>query len=50
MRKNGHGSFCAYAAICAGTVIVLALILPGWFWWLVGAALLIGGGIWLLKC
>ncbi len=50
MRKKGRGSLWGWIAVAAGALIVLALILPVWFWWLVCAALLIFGGIWLLKC
>ena len=50
MRRNGLGRACGYAAVCVGTVILLALVLPAWFWWLVCGALLICGGVWLLRC
>ncbi len=37
-------------AVCAGTVILMGLILPHWFWWLVCGVLLVWGGIWMLRC
>ena len=37
-------------AICAGLVIILSLVLPKSFWWFVLAAILIGGGVWLIRC
>ncbi len=49
MRKKGRNSLWGWVAVIGGALIVLALILPAWFWWLVCAALLIFGGIWLLK-
>ncbi len=49
MRKKGRNSLWGWVAVIGGALIVLALILPIWFWWLVCAALLIFGGIWLLK-
>lgn len=51
MRRRGHhGSWCGYVAIGAGVLIMMALILPAWFWWIVCAILLVCGGIWLLRC
>ena len=50
MRRRGHGSACAWAAIFVGGFILLALVLPTWFWWLVCGGLLVWGGAWLLRC
>ena len=49
MRKGRHGVW-GLTAILAGIVIILALILPAAFWWFSLAALLIGFGVWLLRC
>ena len=38
------------AAIAAGILIILALILPAEFWWFSIAIALICGGIWYLRC
>lgn len=37
-----------WIAVGLGTVILLGLVLPGWFWWLLCGLLLIAGGIGLL--
>ena len=50
MRRRRRGSACGCAAVCVGTVILLALILPTWFWWLICGLLLVCGGIWMLRC
>lgn len=49
MRK-GRRTVSALAAITAGIVILLALVLPGQVWWFLLAAGLIALGIWLLRC
>ncbi|MCD7844418.1 MAG: hypothetical protein LUG57_00895 [Oscillospiraceae bacterium] len=49
MGKKGRGGLCGWRAVIAGALIVMALILPAWFWWLVCAVLLVFGGVWLLK-
>ena len=51
MRRcgKGHGPFCGYAAICAGALILITLLMPSWFWWALCAGLLIFGGVWLLR-
>ncbi len=45
-RRNGSGA--GWVAVIVGTIILLTLILPRWFWWLVCAGALICGGIRLL--
>lgn len=49
MRRGRHG-ILALAAIVMGTIILLALVLPGQVWWFLLAASLIGLGIWMLRC
>lgn len=49
MRK-GRRCILALAAIVAGCVILLALVLPGQVWWFLLAAGLIGLGIWMMRC
>lgn len=48
--RRGRGSCVGWIAVIIGTLILLSLILPQWFWWLVCAGALVWGGIWLLKC
>lgn len=50
MRKRKNGNTCGWVAVTIGGIILMALILPSWFWWLVCGGLLIWGGIWLLRC
>lgn len=50
MRRNGRGQTWGWAAICVGSVILLGLVLPTWFWWLACGILLVLGGVWLLRC
>ena len=50
MRRRNRGNWCGHAAVCVGAVILLALILPTCFWWLVCGGLLVWGGIWMLRC
>ena len=49
MRRRGN-CIWALAAIGLGLLILLAIILPAEFWWLMLAAALIGAGIWMLRC
>ena len=49
MRKSPC-SIIAIAAIAAGVIIILAMVLPAQFWWYVLAVALICGGIWLCRC
>lgn len=46
--RNGRTTGCI--AVAAGVAIFLALILPQWIWWIVCAAVLVWGGIWLMRC
>ena len=46
----GNRRIWGCAAILAGSVIILALILPAEIWWFLFAAALIGYGIWFLRC
>ena len=49
MRRNGLNMW-GLAAVCAGIIIILSLVLPKSFWWFILAAALICGGVWLLSC
>lgn len=49
MRKGRHGLW-GCVAIVAGLVIILSLVLPTEFWWFIFAALLIGVGVWYIRC
>jgi hypothetical protein len=48
--RRGRCGLWGFAAIGAGLVILLALVLPAEFWWFFLAAGLIGLGIWYLRC
>ena len=48
--RRGRRSVCAFTCIGLGVVILLAVLLPGVFWWLLLAAGLLACGIWLLRC
>ena len=37
-------------AVKRGLDFLLALVLPSQFWWFALAALLIAGGLWILRC
>lgn len=51
MRRKGQGGrLWGKLAVVAGVIIVLALLLPPAFWWMVLAVGLIGLGLWYLKC
>lgn len=50
MRGGKGGNILGCAAIVAGLVIILALVLPVEFWWFIFAALLIALGIWYMRC
>lgn len=50
MRKRRRGGCWGLVAICSGVIIILALILPGEFWWFLLAALLIAAGVWYIRC
>ncbi len=47
MRRRGNG--CGFAAIMAGCIIILALVLPCQVWWFLLAAALICFGIWYIR-
>lgn len=49
MRK-GRNNIWGCVAIFAGIIIFLSLVLPTEFWWFILAAVLIGAGIWFLRC
>ncbi len=49
MHKGRRGKW-GCAAIIAGAVILLSLVLPTEFWWFLLAALLIGVGVWYIRC
>lgn len=42
-----HRGGCGLAAIAAGVIIILAIVLPAQFWWFMLAAGLICFGVWL---
>ncbi len=46
-RRNGGG--LGVFAVALGIIILLALVLPSWFWWLVCGGLLIYGGCRILR-
>ncbi len=48
-RRGGRGPFCGYASVCVGSLIFIMLLMPSWFWWTLCGALLIFGGVWLLR-
>lgn len=49
MRRNRRFIW-AVACIALGLLIILGVLLPGVFWWLLLAAGLLALGIWLLRC
>ena len=49
MRRGRH-CMLGFVAICAGLIIILSLVLPSAFWWFILAVLLIGFGIWYIRC
>ena len=49
MRRGGM-NYLGITAIGAGVLIILSLVLPKSFWWFALAAILIGAGIWLMRC
>lgn len=48
--RRGKRCVWAFTAIALGVLILLAVLLPGIFWWMLFAAGLIAFGIWLLRC
>ena len=49
MRRGGM-NYLGITAIGAGVLIILSLVLPKSFWWFALAAVLIGAGVWLMRC
>ena len=49
MRRGRH-CVLAISAIALGLLIILGVMLPGVFWWLLLAGALIALGIWLIRC
>lgn len=49
MRRNNWNHLGLFA-VGAGVLIILSLVLPKSFWWFALAALLIGAGVWMLRC
>ena len=47
---RGRRSIWGAAAILAGVMIILTLILPAEFWWFVLGVALIGYGVWYCRC
>lgn len=50
MFRGCRRSTCAITAIVLGLLILMGVLLPGVFWWLLLAAGLISLGVWLLRC
>lgn len=50
MFRQGRRFITAISAIALGVLIVLGILLPDVFWWMLLAAGLIGFGLWLLRC
>lgn len=48
--RRGRRCFCAAVALTLGLVILMGVLLPGVFWWLLLSGALIAVGIWLLRC
>jgi hypothetical protein len=48
--RGGRRLLWGVCAIVLGVIILLALVLPSQFWWFALAALLIAGGLWILRC
>lgn len=48
--RRGRSCLPGFAAIFAGLIIILSLVLPSAFWWFILAMLLIGFGIWYIRC
>ena len=48
--RRGRRSIWGCAAIAAGILIILALVLPTAFWWFMIAVGLIAAGLWYLRC
>lgn len=46
-RRPGNG--LGYIAVAVGVLILLAMVLPTWFWWIVCAASFVTGGLLLLR-
>lgn len=49
LRCRKKSPIAAWVAIIVGALVLLALLLPRWLWWLLSGAALIVGGILLLK-
>lgn len=45
-----QGNALGYLFILAGALIILGMILPKVFWWFALGVVLIGIGVWLLRC
>ena len=48
--RRGRRCVGAFSSIALGLLIILGVVLPGVFWWLLLAAALLALGIWLLRC
>ena len=49
LRRKGF-NVLGLAALSAGVVIILSIVLPSSFWWFALAAALICAGVWLIRC
>lgn len=48
--RRGRRCVWAFTAIALGLLILMGVLLPSVFWWLLLAAALLALGIWLLRC
>ena len=48
--RRGRRCLWGLAAIILGLVSMLSLLLPSSFWWFLAAAILIGVGLWHMRC
>ena len=49
IRRRGSGCILGVASIVIGVLIILAMVLPSGFWWLILGAALIVAGLFLLR-
>lgn len=48
--RRGRRCYMAITVLSLGLVILFSVLLPGVFWWLLLSGVLIGLGVWLLRC
>ena len=49
MRRR-RSCILGFVSILAGLIIILSLVLPSAFWWFFLAVVLIGFGVWYIRC